>query len=143
MDEIGVHDRKVAAVRHGIEQLFAHAHQRSGSARREIEPAQQFLPAWLGGLMDLAGGHVVRIGLPDRDRLFHARLVGTELLGQGFEERDPRADGQRPVTVQDFPRQRDPGRFAPPRQQVLAQHHEIGRACDRVCAPRQKFSSAI
>ena len=64
MDEIGVDHRKVAAVRHRIEQLLAHAHQRRGAAGREIEPAEQFLPARLGGLMDLGCGLVVRLVLP-------------------------------------------------------------------------------
>ena len=70
MDEIGVHHRKIAAVRHRIEQLLAHPHQRRGAAGRKIEPAQQFLPARLGRLMHFGCGRVVRIGLPGRDRAF-------------------------------------------------------------------------
>jgi hypothetical protein len=108
MDEVGVHDREVAAVRHRIEQLFAHPHQRSGSARREIEAAQQLLPAWLGGLMDLACSHVVRIGLPGCDRLFHPRLVRTELLRQRLEERGAGPNGQRRIAGEDFTGQRYP-----------------------------------
>ena len=56
------------AMRHRVEQLLAHAHQRGGAARREIEPAEQFLPARLGRLMHLGGGLVVRLVLPGLDR---------------------------------------------------------------------------
>ena len=45
MHEVGIDRLEILAVIERIEQLLAHAHQRGGAARREIEPAQQFLPA--------------------------------------------------------------------------------------------------
>ena len=41
--------REVVAVVQRVDQLLAHAHQRGGAAGREIEPAEQLLPARLGG----------------------------------------------------------------------------------------------
>ena len=55
MDEVAVDDAQIVAVIHGVEELLAHAHQRRGAAGREIEPAQQFQPARLGGAMQLGG----------------------------------------------------------------------------------------
>ena len=53
MDEIGVDDGESSRLIHGVEQLLAHAHQRGGAAGREIEPAEQLLPARLGCGMQL------------------------------------------------------------------------------------------
>ncbi len=54
MNEILVDGGKVvAAMIHGVEQLLAHAHQRRGTAGGEIEPAEQFETARLGGVIEL------------------------------------------------------------------------------------------
>ena len=46
---------EIVAMVHRVEQLLAHAHQRGGAAGREIEPAEQLLPARLGRAMKLGG----------------------------------------------------------------------------------------
>ena len=68
VDEILVDRGEVVAMVHRIEQLLAHAHQRGGAAGRQIEPAQQLLPARLGRAMDLGRGGIGGRALPGRDR---------------------------------------------------------------------------
>ena len=41
---------------HGVEQLLAHAHERRGAAGREIEPAEQFQPPRLAGVVQFGRG---------------------------------------------------------------------------------------
>ena len=67
MHEVGIDRLEIVAVIERVEQLLAHAHQRGGAAGREIEPAQQLLPARLGGGMDFGGGLVRGRGLPGGD----------------------------------------------------------------------------
>ena len=67
MHEVGVDRLEIVAVIERVEQLLAHAHQRGGAAGREIEPAQQLLPARLGGGMDFSGGLVRGRRLPGGD----------------------------------------------------------------------------
>ena len=86
MHEIGIDRGKVVAMIHGVDQLLAHAHERRGAAGREIEPAEQFLPARLGRVMDLGGGLVVGVALPGRDRRFQPRLVRAEALASASKK---------------------------------------------------------
>ncbi len=45
MNEIIIDGTQVFAVIERIHELLAHAHQRCGPARREIEPSEKLLPA--------------------------------------------------------------------------------------------------
>ena len=58
MHEIVVDRGEIVAVVEHVHQLLAHMHQRDGAAGREIEPAEQFLPARLGGGMHFRRGFV-------------------------------------------------------------------------------------
>ena len=49
MHEIGIDRGEIVAVIERVDQLLAHAHQRRGAAGRQIEAAEQLLPARLGG----------------------------------------------------------------------------------------------
>ena len=80
-------------MRHRVEQLLTHAHQRRGAAGSKIKPPKQFLPTRLGRLMHVGCGLVVRLFLPSLDRALHARAVGPEVLSQCFEKGDARTDG--------------------------------------------------
>ena len=70
VNEIGIDDGEILAMRHGVQQLLTHAHQRGGSPRREIEPPQQFLPSRFRSLMHLGRGRIAgNAGVScDRDR---------------------------------------------------------------------------
>ncbi len=127
MDEIVVDDGEIVAVIHGVDQLLAHAHQRRGAAGREIEPAEQFEPARLAGVVQLGRGFVRRRLLPVLDRLLDAGAVGAERGGERLEEGDARPDGQILVAGEDFAGQRHAGRFAAAGQQRLAQLQQAGR----------------
>ena len=90
MDEIVIDDREIVAVVHGIEQLLAHAHQRRGTAGREIEPAKQFETARFAGGVKVGCGRV-RGRLPPRcDRAIDPRLIVTERFGERLEQGDAR-----------------------------------------------------
>ena len=116
-------------------QLLAHAHQRGGAAGREIEAAEQFLPARLRGQVHLEGDLVGRIFLPGRDGGAQAGMIGTEIVPQRLEEGDPRTGRQLRVAIEDFARQRHPGGLAAARQELPAQLDQIGGPPFRVPAP--------
>ncbi len=123
--EIGVDRREVVAMCQRIEQLLAHGDQRLGAARREIEPAQQFLTARLGGGMQLGRGGIVRLRPPGLDRRLDAGIVRPESGRQRLEEGDPRPGGQIGIAHQNLARERDAGGFAPAGQQLLAQFDQV------------------
>ena len=60
MHEILVDRGEIVAVIERVHQLLAHAHQRGGAAGRQIEAAEQFLPARLGSGVHFGGGFVGR-----------------------------------------------------------------------------------
>ena len=69
MHEIVIDGTQVVAMIERIHQLLAHADQRGSASGREIESAEEFLPARLGGDMHLGGGCVRRRRTPCIDRL--------------------------------------------------------------------------
>ena len=86
MDEIVVDRGEIVAVVEHVHQLLAHAHQRGGAARRQIEPAEQLLPARLGGGMHFGGGCVGRLLAPGGDRRLHAGRIGAEALASASKK---------------------------------------------------------
>ena len=122
MDEVVVDGPEVVlAMGEHVEQLLAHAHQRDGAAGREIEPAEQLLPARLGGRMHLGCGLVGRIVAPGGNRRLQAGRVGPEALRQRLEEGDARAGREFRVAGEDIARHRDAGGLAAAGQQVVAE----------------------
>ena len=121
-------DGEVVAMLHGVEQLLAHPHQRGGAAGREIEPAQQLLPARLGR-GDAPPPRWHRTGSRARlDRGVEPRMVGAEARGQRLEEGDTRAGGQLGVACEDLAGERHAGGFAAARQELLAELDQARRA---------------
>ena len=94
MDEILVDRREVVAMAEHVDQLLAHAHQRGGPGRRQIEPAKQFLTARLRSGMDLGNSCVGRPLPPSGDSCLQASRIGAETFSQRFEEGDARSCGQ-------------------------------------------------
>ena len=128
VDEIAVDDREIVAVAMRVEQLLAHAHQRRGAAGREVEPAQQFLPARLGRRVHARRRWRRWVGAPGVDRGFEPRVVGPEAAASASKKamRGPR--GQLGVAGQDLARERHAGGFAAAGQELLAQLDQVGRA---------------
>ena len=136
MDEIVV-DRAeigVAAGEH-FQQLLAHAHQRDGAAGRQIEPAEQLLPARLGRRMHLGRGLVIGRIAPGRNRLLHARGIGPEALRQRLEKGDARPGGEFRIAGQDLARQGHAGGLAAPGEQMVAKLDQAFRAGGVGAAP--------
>ena len=79
---------------HRVHQVLAHRDQRRGAAGREIEPAEQLLPARLGGKMQFDRGLVAPLARPGIDRRIDALAVDPEPRRQRLEERDARTGGQ-------------------------------------------------
>ena len=113
---------------HGVDELLAHAHQRGGAARREIEAAEELEPPRLGHAMHLRRRGVGRRREPGGDRGVEPRVIGAEPGRQRLEKGDARAGGQLGVEHEDFARERHARGFAAPRQQVLAELDEARRA---------------
>ena len=86
MLKIAVDDREAAIAGHGLEEVGAHRDESARAAGGPIETAEEFLPARLGGVVDLArcgssaGRHEAG------HRVFHPAPVGSELVGQRAEE---------------------------------------------------------
>ena len=128
MNEVGVDRGEVVAMPHRIDQLLAHAHQRAGAAGREIEAAEQLLPARLGGLVHRRRRGVRRLGLPVGDGGVELGLVGAEAVRQRLEEGDARPGGQLVVFGKELAGERHAGRLAAAGQKLLAQFDETFRA---------------
>ena len=120
MNEIVVDLGQIVAVVHGVEQLLAHAHQRGGAAGREIEPAEQFEPPRLAGLLQLGGVVGARRGPPGRDGAVDAGAIVTERGGERLEKGDARPGRELGIARQDLVRERDAGSLAAAGQQLLA-----------------------
>ena len=146
MHEIGIDGGKVLVpVIERVHQLFAHAHQRGGTARRKIESAKQLLPPGLGCGVNFGSGQVRGIGPPGLDRLLHARGIGSETLGQGFEERNARARREFGIAHENFTRERNARGLSAPGQEVLAQFDQTFGTSRRSSAPvtRQQRATAL
>ena len=126
-----------------VEELLAHAHQRRGAARREIEPAKQFEPARLAGAMQLGGGFGGRRRPPGGDRGIDAGVVVPEGLRQRLEKGDARPGGQLGIVVENFVGERDARGFAAAGQQRLAQLDETVGAPARRRAARDQGAAAV
>ena len=95
--------------------------------------------------MHLGGRCVRRRRTPCIDGLIHPRPVGAETLRQRLEEGDPRTNGERAVTREDFAGERDAGRFTLAGQKILAQLDEAFGARRSITAPiaGQQRASAL
>ena len=132
MNEVVVdHGQIVAAMIHGIEQLFAHAHQCRGAAGSEIEPAEQFEPPRLAGEMKIGPARIGRRLAPRRNGLIDAGAIVAERGGERFEKGDAWPGGQFRVARQDVLRQCDARRLAAAGQEFLALFDETGGALMR------------
>jgi hypothetical protein len=105
----------------GREQLLAHAHQRHGAGRGEIEPAKQLLSPRLARFMNAVGRGVGGRAFPCLNRRRDLVAIRSEARQQHLEKRDPRAGLQLRIAAEDFARQRDARGLAADRQELLAQ----------------------
>ena len=111
--------------------------QRRGAARRQVEPAQQLLPARLGGAVQLGRGDVGgRLAARPRSPRSMRCAVGTEPVRQRLEEGDARPGRQLGEVGEDVAGERDAGGLAAHRHQLLAQVDEALRALRRPRAGR-------
>ncbi len=135
MDEIVVDGREVVAMRHGVEQLLAHAHQRGRAVRRQVEAAKQLEPPRLGRAMHLGGDRVVGRVEPGRGGGTEPRAVGAVAFGQRLEEGDAGAGLELRVAHENLARERDARGLAAARQQRVAELDQARRALLRDLAP--------
>jgi hypothetical protein len=115
--------------------LLAHAHECCGAARREIEPAEQFLPARFRRGMKVGGNLVGRLLPPGGDRLFQADRIGAEAPRERLEKGNARPGSELGIAAEDFARQRHAGGLAAAGQQVLAQFDQALGAGRGIAAP--------
>ena len=120
MHEILIDRCQVVAVHQRVHQVFAHSDQRGGAAGRKIEPAEQLLPAWLGGAMQLERGLVGPLARPDIHGRIDPLAVDAVTRGERFEEGDARPGGEFVVTGEELARERDARGFATPGQEFLS-----------------------
>ncbi len=128
MDEIIVDRGEIVALDERVQQLLAHMHQRHGAAGRQIEPAEQFLPARLGSGVHGGGGGVALVFPPGRDGGFQPRVVRPEALGERLEERDARPSGKFGVAAENFAGERHTGGLAAAGEQVFGELDQAFRA---------------
>ncbi len=134
MHEILVHWREVFAVRHRVHQVFAHRDQRRGAAGRQIEPAEQLLPARLGRAMQFERGLVGALARPVVYRRIDPLAVDAIARGERLEEGDTRAGGQLVVAGEELACERDARGFAASGQEFLAKLDQAVRLCRSVTA---------
>jgi hypothetical protein len=129
---------------HGVEELFAHAHQRGGAAGREIEPAEKLEPARLTGEMQFASRGSGRRLPPGGDRRVDTAAVVAEGSRQRLEEGDARPGRQFRIVGEYLVGQRHAGGLAAAGQQFLAQLNQIGGAiARRLAALAQEGAAAV
>ncbi len=145
MHDVAVERGQILVALHHGEQVGAHRHQVAGAAGCAVEPSDQFLAPRLGCEMKIAGVVIVRLRAPALDRPRQLFAVRAEVAGQRFEERKPAGGVEAVVTVEHFARHRGAGRFAPARQQRLAQFEQFGGVLLRVRrpAPPQQRAAAF
>ena len=123
--------REIVAAIHGVEQLLAHAHQRRGATRREIEPAQQFQPARLGGAVHFGARPRRRIVAPGLTAALESLPVRAERVRQRLEESDARSGGELAIARQDLAASATPE--ASPRPESSSSHNwmRLAERCSR------------
>jgi hypothetical protein len=143
VDEILVDDGEIVAVIHGVKKLLAHAHERSGAAGSEVEPAKQFEAARLAGAMQLGGGFGGRRSPPGGDRRIDAGLIMPEGARQRLKEGDARPGGQIGIIVENFVGERHTRGFTTAGQQRLAELDDTIGAPARRRAARDQGAAAV
>ena len=139
MDEICIERGKVLPAAERVHQLLAHRHQRARAARREIEPAEQFLSPWLGRGMEFGGGGVSRLFLPGGNRLLHALIVRAKPRCQRLKEEAERVPLKSPLDGKELMElfQRPPGPWLRPLKE-----HLLGLVIDGALSPDDKEEAA-
>ena len=120
MGEVPIDHGQIAVLTHEFKQLGAHGDQRGGAAGRAIEPAEQFLPARLGGVVNFARGRLVAVRIPSRHRLPHPLAIGSEFVCERAKDRNLVGSVEGPIAAEKFARERDPQ--ASPRPVSRAPH---------------------
>src|SRR5215472_13189192 len=131
MDEGRIDGGEIVAAPDHVEQLLAHAHKRGGTARRQVEAAEQLLTARLRGEVQLEGGFLGGALLPGGGGGAEARMIGAEILRQRLEESDARAGGQLRVLAEDIAGERHARGFATLGDELLAKLGEVLRTALR------------
>ena len=143
MNKIVVDDAEIVAMIHGVEELLAHAHQRRGAAGREIEPAEQFEPARLGGAIQLGRGIGGRRLPPGGDRGIDAGAIVAEGCRQRLEEGDARSDRQRRIVGENLVGERHAGGLAAAGKQRLAELDQAVRALTRRLPASRRINARL
>ena len=113
MRKIGVDRLEVEVVRFHPQQRLAHPDQRGNAVRREVQPADQFLPARFGGLMQFEQRLRGRLPAVGFDGAFQPRRVRSEPRDKDADEVALAAFVEAPPAIQDIPGQCHAGSLAP------------------------------
>ena len=87
MLEIAVDRGEPSVLAEGVDEVGAHRHQRARAAGGAIEAAEQFLPARLGSVVDLARRRFAPRRAPPGDCVLNPLPVGSEVVRERTEER--------------------------------------------------------
>ena len=90
-----------------LEQIGAHRDQRRGAAGRAIDPPEQLVTAWLGGVVDFARRRFVAARLELGDRVPHPIAIRPKIIGERREERSMIARIERAKAPDDLGGERD------------------------------------
>ena len=136
--------RKVLVALSKRKQAGAHRNQFAGAAGGSVEPADQRLAPRLRRKMQVAGIVVARLRAPALDRLRQLFAIRAKVAGKSCEELLPSGGVERLVAVEHVACDRDAGRLAAARQQLLAQRQQLGSilwGVGRAAAPEQRAAA--
>ncbi len=145
--EIGVDERQSGIVAIVPEEVGAHGDEVLGAAGRAIEPAEQFLPARFGQIMQSRRGGCVRIAAIGCDSLVELAMVGAEITRQRREEFGAGRFRKSRIGIERLTGDQCAGRLAAPRQQRLAEREDVcgrhGRFAERPDATIEQIAPAF
>ena len=123
--EIRIDSTELRVPRDLAKDIFSHSNEHRGTARREVEAAQQFLQTGFGGLVQLAGQFGTRVRDVVRDGLVDLFRVGPETFGEQDQELQLHFGRGAGVGIEQFSRARNARSFAAFGEQPFGERAEL------------------
>ena len=121
MHQVAVDDRQLGPRLERRDQVAAHLHKALRARRREIEPAEEFLTARLGGEVKLLRGLLAGGVAVGDDGALEPVLVLPEAVHQRLEEGDASVGAEARIGRKDLARDGDARRLAAAGQELLGE----------------------